>query len=304
MKTDSNKILTVGISGRALFNLSKENEIFEQQGLNAYREYQLQHEDDIIEPGPAFPLVQAILRLNSFFTDGNRRCEVVILSKNSPDLSLRIHNSIQHYGLDIACSAFTSGVSTAKYLKAYNIDLFLSRNQNDVRAGISKGVASGVIYESPSDYSTSLEKINIAFDADAVLFSDESDRIFREHGLEAFLEHEKQNARSPMKDGPFSKLFRAISILQSEFGNDSSPVRTAIVTARNSPANERVIRTLRAWNVRVDEIFFLGNRPKDEILKEFEAHIFFDDQDKHVALASKSVPSALVPPASEGQNHA
>jgi 5'-nucleotidase len=293
LQADANKVLVVGISGRALFDLSKENQIFETEGLPAYRQYQLDHEDEILAPGPAFPLVKAMLRLNAI-APGNRRCEVVILSKNSPDLSLRLHQSIVHHDLDITRSGFTSGVPVSRYLHAFGVDLYLSRNHQDVRAGIAAGVASGVIYEAPREYAAAEDEIRVAFDADAVLFSDESERIYKERGLTAFLEHEKENARKPMKEGPFSKLFRAIAVLQAQFV-EKTPIRTAIVTARNSPANERVIRTLRAWNVRVDETFFLGTIPKDQVLQAFGAHIFFDDQDRHVAPASQLVPSALVP---------
>lgn len=291
---DLNRVLVVGISGRALFDLSHENEIFETQGLEAYRRYQLEHEDDPLKPGPAFPLIKAMLALNAH-APGNRRCDVVIMSKNSPDLSLRLHNAVEKHGLDITRSAFTSGVPVAKYLRAYGVDLFLSRNHSNVQAGIAAGVASGVLYDLPPDYAAPVDQIRIAFDADAVLFSDESEQIYRSQGLQAFLDHERQNARSPMKEGPFSKLFRAIAVLQEQFG-EKSPIRTAVVTARNSPADERVIRTFRAWDVRVDETFFLGTIPKDQVLEAFGAHIFFDDQDRHVALASRLVPSALVPP--------
>lgn len=294
MPLDLSKVLVVGISSRALFELTEANAVFEGEGLDAYIRYQLEREDEVLPPGAGFPLVRAMLALNEV-APGGRRCEVVILSKNSPDLSLRISRSIEHYGLDITRAAFVSGAPLAPYLNAFSVDLFLSRDAQDVQAAVDAGVAAAEIYPPPGNMAAPLDQIRIAFDADAVVFSDESERIYKEKGLEAFLDHEKANAKKPLKDGPFAKLFRAIAVLQAAFPKGETPIRTAIVTARNSPAHERVIRTLRVWGVRLDEVFFLGGVPKAEILRAFGAHMFFDDQDLHCAPASKVVPTARVP---------
>jgi len=298
MAYDLSNYLVIGISSRALFDLSRENEIYEQQGLEAYCQYQLEHENDILEPGVGFALIEAMLKINEI-KQGERHVEVVIVSRNSADTSLRISNSIDHYGLDISRAAFTGGEPVAKYLGAFDVDLFLSATEEDVQAAVESQVASGLIYEGSGDQlGKPLEQIRIAFDGDAVLFSEESERIYQEQGLQAFIEHEKRNAQNPLPEGPFAKLLKTLSYLQFQLDHavdGPPPIRTALVTARNSPAHERVIRTLRAWDVRIDETFFLGGVPKDRVLASFKPHIFFDDQHRHCALASRVVPTARVP---------
>lgn len=294
MKPDLDSCLVIGISSRALFDLEEANRVFEEQGVEAYREYQREHEDEILGKGTAFHLVEALLRLNRFDPQ-KRLVEVIIMSRNSPDTGLRIFRSVEHYGLDVTRSAFSGGNSLAPYLSAYSVDLFLSKFEQDVQAALDSGFAAAMCYPPPEGFNPDTDQIRMAFDADAVVFSEESERIFREQGLTAFEEHERQNAREPLESGPFAKLLRTLSFLQSEVKAEKPPVRLAIVTARNSPAHERVIRTLRAWDVNVDEAFFLGGLPKDQVLRAYRAHIFFDDQHGHVALASRGVPAGMVP---------
>ena len=299
MAYDLSDKLVIGVSSRALFDLSRENEIFEKKGLEAYCQYQLEHENDVLRPGTGFALIEAMLRINDI-DPGVRRTEVVIISRNSADTSLRISNSIDRYGLDITRAAFTGGEPVAKYLNAFDVDLFLSATEEDVQAAVDSNVAAGLIYDGPSrDRTDPLEQIRIAFDGDAVLFSKESEMIYQQQGLEAFIEHEKQNAKQPLPEGPFAKLLKTLSFLQFDLKGKSAsslpPIRTALVTARNSPAHERVIRTLRTWNVRIDETFFLGGVPKHKILESFSPHIFFDDQHQHCEGAASVVPTARVP---------
>jgi 5'-nucleotidase len=299
MAYDLSNFLVIGVSSRALFNLSKENEIYENEGLEAYCRYQLEHENDVLEPGAGFALINSMLRINLIDKE-IRRIEVVIISRNSADTSLRISNSIDHYNLDVTRAVFTGGEPVAKYLDAFDVDLFLSATEEDVQAAVISNVASGLIYDSPSaDPQYQLDQIRIAFDGDAVLFSEESEIIYQREGLEAFIEHEKINAKKPLPEGPFAKLLKTLSFLQFDLDSNEKqeipPIRTALVTARNSPAHERVIRTLRTWNVRIDETFFLGGVSKDKILAAFSPHIFFDDQHQHCDAASKLVPTARVP---------
>ncbi len=287
--------LVIGVSSRALFDLEAENAIFENEGLEAYAEYQIAHEKDTLKPGTAFPLIKALQKLNA---DGRYLTEIIVMSKNSADTSLRIFNSIEEYGLDISRAALVGGNSIAPYLDAFKTDLFLSANEEDVQEAINAGFAAGIICSHdnlPIDPSDNISEIRIAFDGDAVIFSDESERIFKEKGLQAFTEHEQANAKNPLPEGPFAKLLKTISLIQQQFPKDSVPIRTALVTARNAPAHERVVRTLRAWNVRIDESFFLGGIGKSDVLKAFGANIFFDDQPVHTTPASRLVPSARVP---------
>lgn len=295
MPFDLKDRLVVGISSRALFDLEEANEVFEREGLPAYRKYQREHENDVLRPGTAFPLVKALHNLN---LGDDRLTEVIVMSKNSADTSLRIFNSIEKYGLDISRAALVSGASLAPYLSSFKTDLFLSADENDVQEAINAGFAAGTICsptEQPIDPDAPVEQIRIAFDGDAVIFSDESEQIYKEKGIEAFTEHERENAKKPLPEGPFAKLLKTISIVQKKFGPDDPPIRTALVTARNAPAHERVIRTLREWGVSIDEAFFLGGIEKAEVLRSFGAHIFFDDQTVHTGPASKLVPSVRVP---------
>lgn len=287
--------LVVGISSRALFDLEAENEIYEKEGLDAYCAYQREHENDILKPGTAFPLIKALQQLNA---DGKYLTEIIVMSKNSADTSLRVFNSIAHYGLNISRAALVGGLSISPYLDAFKTDLFLSANEADVQEAINAGVAAGIICSHsnfPIDADAKIDQIRIAFDGDAVIFSDEAEKIYQAEGLEAFAKHEQENAKKPLPEGPFAKLLKTISIIQQGFQDGEAPIRTALVTARNAPAHERVIRTLRAWNVRIDEAFFMGGVDKTEVLKAFGANIFFDDQSVHTDRASKLVPAARVP---------
>ncbi|MDF2514232.1 MAG: 5-nucleotidase [Herbinix sp.] len=297
MPIDFNHYLVVGISSRALFDLEEENRIYEQEGLEAYSKYQLEHEKDVLKPGAGFQLVKALLKLNAI-TPGNRNTEIVVMSRNSADTSLRIFNSIEYYGLDITRAALTGGAHLSPYLSAFKTDLFLSANEEDVQEAVNSNIAAAIICTHPEfliDPNKEIGQIRIAFDGDAVLFSDASEMIYQEQGIEAFLAHEKMNAQQPLPEGPFAMLLKTLSYLQKQFPKDLSPIRTALVTARNAPAHERAIRTLRAWDVRIDEAFFLGGMGKQEVLQSFGAHIFFDDQLVHIDPASKLVPSARVP---------
>ena len=290
---DLSQVLVVGVSSRALFDLEEANAVYETQGLDAYVRYQVDRADDVLKPGAGFPLIQAILNLNKQ-TGGRRVAEVVITSRNSPQTSLRMFNSISHYGLDIQHAALSGGASIAPYLHAFNVDLFLSASEADVQAANCADVAAGLIFAKPANLGEHVDPIRIGFDADAVIFSGESERLYREQGLEAFLAHEKDNARRPLPEGPFAKLLRTLSTLQSDASFVKPPIRLAVITARNMPAHERVIRTLLAWDVRIDEAFFMGSIPKTRILAAFQPHIFFDDQDTHCRPAAELVPTARV----------
>lgn len=286
-------VLVIGISSRALFDLEEENAIFEEKGLTRFAHYQLERENVTLNKGTAFPLIQALLNLN---TPENKRIEVIVMSKNSPETGLRIMNSIEHYDLKIERMALTGGEPITPYLKPFRVDLFLSKDMQDIQYAIDQEFAAALIYDPPK-LSNELPKnqVRFAFDADAVIFSEESELVYKNHGLEAFIAHERENANATLNAGPLSKLLRLLSDIQKEYPEGEAPVKIAIVTARNFAAHRRVILTLREWNVHVDSTFFLGGVKKDEVLKAFNAHIFFDDQDAHVSPASKLIPASRVP---------
>ena len=297
MPYDLTRPLVIGISSRALFDLEEENRIFENEGLNAYIKYQVDNEDKVLQPGAGFELIKAFLRLNDLNKD-NRLVEVIIMSRNSPDTSLRIFNSIEKYGLDITRAALSGGASVTPYLHSFRTDLFLSAHAEDVKDAINSGVASGILLPNHpyKEKRSKVDQIRIAFDGDAVLFGAEAERIYQRSGIEAFQEHERSHANDPLSKGPFANFLMTLSNLQGMFpGREEAPIRTALVTSRNAPAHERAIKTLRDWQVRVDEAFFLGGVSKKEILQQFGAHIFFDDQRTHTDPASEVVAAAVVP---------
>lgn len=294
MTIDLEKVLVIGISSRALFDLEHENSIYQKQDIEAYRRFQLEQEDKVLDKGTAFHLVDALLSLNKLSED--RLVEVVVMSKNSPDTGLRVLKSIQHYGLDITRSAFTGGEPLAPFLTAYSVDLLLTRHSDDAQVAIdTENCAAALIYDPPESFQPDRDQIRIAFDADAVLFSDESEYIFKTEGLERFQQNESDNEDVALPDGPFAKLVRLLARLNEKLGVDRSPLRLSIVTARNGPAHLRVIKTLRKWGVFVDQAFFLGGMSKEQVLSVLRPHIFFDDQPIHLINASKQIPSSQVP---------
>lgn len=285
--------LVIAISSRALFDLNDSNEVYEREGLEAYAQYQIERENEILEPGDAFPLVQKLLKLNERL--GEDRVEVILLSRNSADTGLRVFNSIEHYGLTITRAAFCGGESPYRYVQAFGCHLFLSTNGEDVRNALDNGVAAATLLaaKSLSDHG---DQLRFAFDGDAVLFSDEAERVYKTKGLGAFASSEKAAARQPLRDGPFKPFLAALHRLQQEFQDEAdSPIRTALVTARSAPAHERVIRTLRAWDIRIDESLFLGGLEKGPFLRAYGADVFFDDQRQHCDSASVHVATGHVP---------
>lgn len=284
--------LVIGISSRALFDLEEANQVFETQGLEAYREYQIKHEEDILKPGTGFSLVKNLLEINS--RTNQKLVEVIVMSRNSAETSLRIINSLEDYGLDVGRMVMSGGQDISRYLNAFGVDLFLSCNEDDVSNAINAGFPAGLIYNSNTEYALPSDQIRIAFDADAVLFSSESERIYQTKGLDAFVENEVSKQDDPMKQGPMAKFLFSLSRLQF-LSKDQNLLRTAIVTARDKNAGKRVIKTLRSWNIIIDEVFFLQGANKAKVLECFGANIFFDDQDVYALPASQVVPSARVP---------
>lgn len=284
--------LVIAISSRALFNLAESHKVFEEEGLDAYRDYQIQRENEPLEPGDAFALVKKLLNLNNLLDQSP--VEVILLSRNSADTGLRIFNSIEHYGLDITRAAFCGGVSPYRYISAFNSHLFLSTDGLDVRQALELGVAAATILPSGKSL-TPQGQLKIAFDGDAVLFSDESEQIFKNKGLAAFTQNERDAANEPMTGGPFKAVLAALQQIQKAFPQDEVPLRTCLVTARAAPAHERVVKTLRAWDIRIDESLFLGGMDKGQFLQAFDADVFFDDQEGHCDSARNHVTTGHVP---------
>ena len=283
--------LVVAISSRALFDFEEENLVFEQSDDRAYMQLQLARLEQPAKPGVAFSLVRKLLSFNS---PGEQRVEVVILSRNDPVSGMRVFRSARHYGLPIERGVFTRGQSPWRYLRPLRATLFLSTHLSDVRAALEAGVPAAQVYpESVRASDAHPDVVRIAFDGDAVLFSDEAERVYQAQGLGAFQQHEVDRADQPLPGGPFKPLLEALQKLQHA-GQAGMKLRTALVTARSAPAHERAIRTLMDWNIEVDEAMFLGGLPKGEFLREFEPDFFFDDQTGHIESAALHVPSGHV----------
>ncbi len=260
----------------------------------------MDRENELLACGVAFPLIERLLALKDPQT-GQNMVEIILLSKNDPNTGLRVFNSIETRLLDITRAAFTRGRPPYKYLKAFKADLFLSANPEDVKLALQNGYASATIFS--GGYLQQKEKngaddgeIRIAFDGDAVIFSDEAERVNVEQGLEEFKKSEAEKSEIPLAPGPFKAFLAALNRLQAAYKPfHKRPIRTALVTARSAPAHKRAIKTLRAWGISVDEAFFLGGLDKADILESFAPHIFFDDQHTYCVNAARVVPTGHVP---------
>ena len=278
-----------------MFDLDFSHEIYKKKGLKSYQDYQIENEDKTLKPGQAFNLVKKILNINDLY-NGKEKVEVILLSRNTSDTGLRIRNSIEDHNLNISRAAFCGGESPHRYVRDFGVHLFLSSSKEDVKLAIKSNVAAATIMSRSSDRmkKNDSEILKIAFDGDAVIFSDESEKVFQEKGLDAFIKNEV-NAKSVLKEGPFKSFLVELNKIQSDFEINECPIRTALVTARSAPSDKRVIKTLRKWGVRIDESLFLGGMDKTKFLESFDADIFFDDQKKHIMNAIETTTSAHVP---------
>ncbi|MFT7859298.1 MAG: 5'-nucleotidase [Sulfurimonas sp.] len=306
MPLNLKETLVIGISATALFDLSESDKLFQDayeenpdHAIELYREHMLEREDEVLAEGIGFPLINALLNLNKY-QDKNEAplVEVVVMSRNSPETGIRVLNSIRENKLNISRSAFTAGEPSADYIEAFDVDLFLTTNERDAQQVIDSGACASAVLSIPPQYKCDIpeDQVRIAFDGDAVIFDESSELVYKQKGIKAFHDNEQNSQNIPMNEGPFANFLKKLSKLQERLPMkvEYSPVRIAIVTARNSPADMRVIKTLRDWGVYVDEAFFLGGVEKSNVLKSFKAHIFFDDQEVHLKTSALVVPSGKV----------
>ncbi|HZF60723.1 MAG TPA: 5'-nucleotidase [Desulfovibrio sp.] len=297
------KKLVVGISSNALFDLSTEDDIFKNNGLEAYRDFQIKNKSIVLQKGVAFPFIKRFLNINNVYSD-EKPVEVVLLSRNSPETGIRIFNSIREHGLDITRAAFMSGGSAIKYISAFNISLFLAINEKDVRLAIAEGLPAGQILKTKIiDDDEDAFELRVAFDFDGVIANDEAERKYKEVGLEEYHRYEDSHKSEALGSGPLADFFKKISFFQKleskkqlEDSNYKKILKTAIITARNAPAHERAITTLNNWGVNVDEMFLLGGINKSRILEVLKPHLYFDDQKAHLDLKSNTnIPLVHIP---------
>lgn len=295
------KKFVVAVASSALFNLEESDKVFQEKGEEEYRKYQFQNEQVVLEPGVAFPLIKRLLMLNGSDPD-DQPVEVVLLSRNDPETGLRVFKSIEHYGLSISRAAFVAGSNPFDYMEAFNASLFLSANPDDVRTAVSKGLPAAQVFPTAFVDNEEELELRIAFDFDGIIADDSSEGIYQQLGMQGFHENERQKANEVLPPGPLIKFFQEVARLQRREWEKKQQdaaytprVRIAIATARNAPAHERVVTTLRSQGIRVDEAFFLGGIDKGRVLKIFRPHIFFDDQVSHIEGVSSVSPSAHVP---------
>lgn len=307
MPTDLSNTLVIGISATALFDLRKEDEIFKKKkkdnpkrAVQEYRDHMIETEKDPLEMGTGFPLVKALLNLNQHKKEEDHLLvEVVVLSKNSPDTGVKILNNIRKKELSITRSAFTSGDSVVDYLQGFDVDLFLTTDVEDAQRVTDQKICAVAILKKPPKETSVANKdeVRIAFDGDGVLFDEESEIIYKKQGENAFHNHEDKTKEKPLNKGPYASLLAKLSQLQKKISTDleRSPLRLALITARNAPAELRPLKTLRLWDIYMDEAFFLGGVEKSKIVQAFKPHIFFDDQAINLKETSKNVNCAEVP---------
>lgn len=323
MAIDFSNTLIVAISATALFDLTEsENhllELLQQRPADAvkeFRDYMAEREDEPLNIGAGYPLIKALLNLNNYCEDCMSKdsviemplVEVVIVSKSSPDTGIQVLNAIREQGLDISRSAFISGSLVAPYIDDFNVDLFLTTNREDAQQVADADICACAILDATpvNTYKLDTEQLRIAFDGDAVLFDDSGELLYKEKGLKAFHEREAKMRDLPIEKGPYAELLIKLSKIQERLpaSINDCPMKIALVTARNAPADLRAIKTLREWGVDLDMAFFLGGLEKTAVLKTFAPHIFFDDSIKHINAARSFVPTALVPYHSTSLLHA
>ena len=301
MAYDIENRLVVGLASSALFDLEQSDAVFQEKGERAYRTYQREHQNRPLKPGVAFPFVRRLLALNQLDPD-NPPVEVVLLSHNDPDTGLRVFKSIEHYGLGITRAVFQQGRSPYLFIPAFNISLFLSANEADVKQAMARGLPAGLVLKSSAGDDADDDELRLAFDFDGVLADDESETVFQDGDLEQFKRHEVERVNVPHNPGPLQGFLTKIAWIQkleqvkAEQQVGYRPkLRLAIVTARNAPAHERVINTMRSWDLMVNDAFFLGGVEKRRVLEIWAPHIFFDDQRGHLDAAASVSPSVHIP---------
>ncbi|MFB0630432.1 5'-nucleotidase [Streptomyces sp. AB3(2024)] len=302
MKYDLSDRVVIGIASSALFDLADCDAVFREQGEDAYRRYQEAHVDDVLDKGVAFPFVRRLLSLNDLAEPLDPLVEVIILSRNDPDTGLRVMRSIAAHGLHISRAVFRQGRSSHRFIPALNMSLFLSANGSDVREAVAAGLPAGHVLETERVDDDTDRELRIAFDFDGVLAGDSSERIYRTAGLDGFRAHEVLNAATPHDPGPLKDFLAGINRIQrrEEEERRKDPayqprLRVSLVTARDAPAHERAVRSLKQWGLRVNDAFFLGGIDKAAVMGALDPHIFFDDQVSHLTGTAPATPSVHVP---------
>lgn len=301
MPYELTEMLVVGVASSALFDLTESDQVFNERGEASYRQYQEEHIEDVLRPGVAFPFIKRLLSLNDLAVGATPLVEVIVLSRNAPETGLRVMRSVKAHQLSITRAIFMQGRSPYHFMQALSMSLFLSANEKDVREAIEAGFAAGQVVGAPAASSDGAD-LRIAFDFDGVLTDDSSERVMQAGGLAAFHSNETENATVPLPEGRLAEFLRGINRIQDIeerlFDQDHSYNRrlhVAIVTARNAPSHERVVRAIQSWGLRVNDAFFLGGIEKAKVLQVLSPHIFFDDQKGHIEAAAREVPSVHVP---------
>ncbi|MDN3442266.1 5'-nucleotidase [Psychrobacter sp. APC 3279] len=292
--------LVIGLSSSALFDLDESDKVFREQGEQAYRDYQRENQDIPLITGVAYPFIRRLLKLNEISDEP--LVEVILLSRNDPDTGLRVMNSIEHYELSITRAVFLQGQSAYKYIPAFDIELFLSANEGDVKQAVDAGFPAGQILHGNISDDIEDMQLRVAFDFDGVLIDDEAETVYKKSNeLGDFHSHESSKVDIAHNPGPLKNFLDRISYIQKlettyklKNPNYEPVLRVSIVTARNAPSHKRAINTMREWDILANEAFFMGGVEKSKVLEILKPHIFFDDQKLHLKSAS-ILPSVHIP---------
>ncbi|KAK2830092.1 hypothetical protein Q5P01_018023 [Channa striata] len=304
--------VTIAVSSRVLFRTEREQKVFEQKGVEEYLRFQIEHENEPFAPGPAFPFVKALeavnARLRELYPQSEELFDIVLVTYNHAHVGIRLINTINHHNLFIERFCMTGGSSPIGYLKAWHTNLYLSADAGKVREALAEGIAAATMFMPEKMTEVSESQLRVAFDGDAVLFSDESERIFKAHGLDKFFEHERDNEDTLLDHGPLKGFLEVLGKLQKKFYAKGQrlecPIRTYLVTARSAASSGiRALKTLRAWGLEIDEALFLAGAPKGPMLEKIRPHIYFDDQMFHVEGAAEMGTIAAHVPYGIAQHH-
>ncbi len=277
--------LVVGLVPRALFDLGAEDEVLRTGGPDALRRQRAEREEELLDPGRGLGLARALGHLDP---GAARRVELVLLSRESADTSLRVVSSARRHELEIMRAVFTGGQPLDPYLAALRVDLFLCNDESEARAALDAGISAGVVCDGGELAREGESEIRVAFDGDAELFADDG-----EAGEAA--DPASRSAGRGAPPASFARLLGALAMFGSDGRGRGPRLRTALVSSRTGAVQERMLRTLRRFGLQLDEAFFVGDLPKSEILAAFRPHVAFGEHPRAAARTLR--PVAAVAPA-------
>lgn len=216
--------------------------------------------DDVYGAGVAFPLLQALQRVNERLLEENPAesllFDVILITTDSQQQqqSSRIISSTRHYGLEVSRFCFSSEEDFIESLLKNNVQLFLSTDRNEAPRASQKGVLSALLDQqvAPS------EQLRVMFCGDAVIRPDTDPMPASRLAAQNFsAQLGKMRQRFSMLDSPLS-----IVLVTSHGGRESCG---------------GALRTLRSRGLSVDEAYCLAGAPRSPILSVLRTHFLLSD---------------------------